>query len=152
MDCKGFIASSEATCTECDEDFGRKAWITHVADKGAVCLSCADLDHLVFLPSGDAALTRRSAKYSTLRAIVLQWSKARKRYERQRQPIEEADLQKAEEECLVDADQRARQRQKSINPFRYCKLRDFFINLIGREVFNFQQSSDLVIRSLTFKI
>lgn len=113
MDCKVFIASSEATCTECDEDLGHNAWITLVEDKGAVCLSCADLDHLVFLPSGDAALTRRSAKHSTLRAIVLQWSKARKRYEHQGQLIEEAALQKAEEECLADADLRARQRERA---------------------------------------
>lgn len=76
-------------------------------------MSCADLDHLVFLPSGDAALTRRSAKYSTLRAIVLKWSRARKRYERQGQLIEELALQKAEQECLADADLRARQRERA---------------------------------------
>lgn len=119
MDFKVFIASSEATCTECNEDLGRKAWITLVEDKGAVCLSCADLDHLVFLPSGDAALTRRSGKYSTLRAIVLKWSKARKRYERQGQLIEEAALQKAEEECLADADLRARQRERAAERREY---------------------------------
>ncbi len=112
MDFKVFIASGEATCSECGEDLGRHAWITLVEDKGAVCLSCADLDHLVFLPSGDAALTRRSGKYSTLRAIVLKWSRARKRYERQGQLIEEAALQRAEEECLADADMRARRRER----------------------------------------
>jgi hypothetical protein len=112
MDFKVFIASGEAACSECGEDLGRHAWITLVEDKGAVCLSCADLDHLVFLPSGDAALTRRSAKYSTLRAIVLKWSRARKRYERQGQLIEEAALQKAEGECLADADVRARRRER----------------------------------------
>jgi hypothetical protein len=26
-----------------------------------LCLSCADLDHLIYLPRGDAALTRRAA-------------------------------------------------------------------------------------------
>jgi len=113
MDFKVFIASGDATCGECGEDLGRHAWITLVEDKGAACLSCADLDHLVFLPSGDAALTRRSAKYSTLRAIVLKWSRARKRYERQGQLIEEPALQRAEEECLADADMRARQRERA---------------------------------------
>ena len=29
---------------------------------GALCLDCADLGHLEFLPSGDAALTRRATK------------------------------------------------------------------------------------------
>jgi hypothetical protein len=31
-------------------------------------LVCADLDHLVFLPTGEAALTRRAKAASTLRA------------------------------------------------------------------------------------
>ena len=58
-------------------------------EKGALCLPCADLDHLVFLPSGDAALTRRAGKHSTLAAVVLKWSRARKRYERQGFLVEE---------------------------------------------------------------
>ncbi|PRC61175.1 DUF2293 domain-containing protein, partial [Mycobacterium sp. ITM-2017-0098] len=29
---------------------------------GGICLECAALGHLVFLPSGDAALTRRTVK------------------------------------------------------------------------------------------
>ena len=82
-DIKVFITTTEASCGECGEDLGRRAWITLVEDTGALCLSCADLDHLVFLPSGDAALTRRSRKHSTLAAVVLKWSRARKRYERQ---------------------------------------------------------------------
>jgi len=59
-DLKVFITTTEATCSECGDDLGQKAWITLIENKGALCLSCADLDHLVFLPSGDAALTRRS--------------------------------------------------------------------------------------------
>ena len=65
-DLKVFISNRESSCDECGEQLGRKAWITLEEGKGAVCLACADLDHLVFLPSGDAALTRRSRKYSTL--------------------------------------------------------------------------------------
>ena len=49
----------------------RGAWITLVEEKRALCLSCADLDHLLFLPAGDAALTRRSCKDSTLVAVIL---------------------------------------------------------------------------------
>jgi hypothetical protein len=84
-----------------------------VENKGALCLSCADLDHLIFLPSGDAALTRRSAKYSTLSAVVLKWSRARKHYERQGLLVEESALQRAEQECLDDADVRARQSERA---------------------------------------
>jgi hypothetical protein len=111
MDLKVFITSQDSTCDECGEKLGYHAWIT-LADNKAFCLSCADLDHLVFLPAGDAALTRRSAKYSTLSAVVLKWSRARKRYERQGLLVEESALQRAEQECLADEDVRARRRER----------------------------------------
>lgn len=81
-------------------------------EQGALCLSCADLDHLLFLPAGDAALTRRSRKYSTLSAVVLQWSRARKRYERQGLLVEAEALERAEQECLADSEARERRRQR----------------------------------------
>jgi len=112
MDLKVFITSGESVCSECGEELERHAWITLVEGKGALCLSCADMDHLLFLPSGDAALTRRAGKYSTLAAVVLKWSRARKRYERQGLLVEEAALQRAEQECLNDADARARRRER----------------------------------------
>jgi hypothetical protein len=107
-----FITSGESTCAECGEDLGRHAWITLPRDKGALCLACADLDHLIFLPSGDAALTRRARKYSTLVAVVLRWSRARKRYERQGLLVEAEALEKAEQECLTDSEARARRRER----------------------------------------
>jgi len=70
------------------------------------------LDHLVFLPSGDAAVTRRARKHSTLSAVVLKWSKARKRYERQGLLVEEPALRQAEVECLADEDARAQRRTR----------------------------------------
>src|SRR5258706_9833338 len=88
--------------SECGEELGRKAWITLAGERRALCLACADLDHLVFLPSGDAALTRRAYKHSKLAAVVLKWSRARKRYERQGILVEEAALALAEQECLAD--------------------------------------------------
>ena len=112
MDLKVFIALNETVCSECGEKLPGRSWITLVEGKGAFCLSCADLDHLVYLPSGDAALTRRSTKYSTLSAVVLMWSRARKHYERQGILVEEAALEKAEQECLADADARARRRER----------------------------------------
>src|ERR1700730_15208089 len=99
---KVFISNRDSTCDECGEDLGRKAWITLVREVGALCLSCADLDHLVFLPSGDAALTRRARKYSRVSAVVLKWSRARKHYERQGLMVEETALEQAEGECLAD--------------------------------------------------
>src|SRR5713101_6070267 len=109
---KVFISNRDSSCDECGEELGRKAWITLAGERGALCLACADLDHLVFLPSGDAALTRRSRKHSMLSAVVLKWSRARKRYERQGLLVEERALELAEDECLADADRRARRRER----------------------------------------
>ena len=113
FDIKVFITTREASCDECGEDLGRKAWIVLVEDQGALCLACADLDHLLFLPAGDAALTRRSRKHSILCAIVLKWSRARRRYERQGLLVEAEALERAELECLADEDIRARRRERA---------------------------------------
>jgi hypothetical protein len=72
----------------------------------------SDLDHLVFLPSGDAALTRRAKKNSILSAVVLKWSRARKRYERQGLLVESEGLEKAEQACLADIEFRERRKER----------------------------------------
>lgn len=82
-------------------------------DDAPHCLACVDLDHLVFLPSGNTALTRRARKASTLSAIVVRWSRARKRYERQGVLVEQLALEAAEEQCLADDEVRARQRERA---------------------------------------
>ncbi len=115
-----FISGRDSTCGECHEQLGRRAWITLAGERGALCLACADLDHLVFLPAGDAALTRRSKKHSRLYAVVLKWSRSRKRYERQGLLVEEEALAKAETECLADAD--ARERRSQRNALRRAEL------------------------------
>jgi hypothetical protein len=43
-------------------------------EAGPLCLTCADLDHLVFLPAGDATLSRRARKASGLVAVVVRFS------------------------------------------------------------------------------
>ena len=64
-------------------------------DVGPVCLRCAGLDHLVFLPSGDAGLTGRAHRTSELSAVVVRFS--RKRYERQGLLVERAALAHAQQ-------------------------------------------------------
>jgi len=113
-DLKVFISNRESKCDECGEDLGRHAWIVLRGEKGAACLTCADLDHLVFLPSGDTALTRRSRKHSRLSAVVLKWSRARKRYERQGLLVENNALEQAERECEADAMQREMRRGQAV--------------------------------------
>lgn len=97
-----FISTRNSTCGECRQELGRRAWIPLDRKRNALCLNCADLDHLVFLASGDAARTRRCRKYSGLSAVVVKWSRARKRYERQGLLIEDEALERTEKECADD--------------------------------------------------
>ena len=74
-----FCLRKETQCAECGCEL-RKGSFLRLDQEKALCLSCADLDHLEFLPRGDAAVTRRASKYSKLRAVVVRWSTARKVY------------------------------------------------------------------------
>ncbi len=103
-------AVKEFTCAECAQSYDGGLLI--MDDAGPLCMACADMDHLLFLPSGDAALTRRAKKASRLSAVVVRWSKSRKRYERQGLLVEEAALEQAEQQCLADAEVRLRRRER----------------------------------------
>jgi len=96
------------SCAEC----GGTGDLLIMDSDGALCLTCADLDHLVFLPPGDAALTRRAKKASRLSAVVVQWNRARKRYQRRGILVEEPALEQAEQQCLADEDARMRRRER----------------------------------------
>jgi hypothetical protein len=96
------------TCTGC----GGSGSLLLMEDAGPLCMGCADLDHLVFLPAGDAALSRRARKASRLAAVVVRFSRSRKRYERQGILVEEPALQQAEALCLADEEARARRRER----------------------------------------
>lgn len=76
------VTSDSAKCDECGESLGRGRMLRKEKEKG-LCLDCADLGHLDFLGAGDACVTRRARKYSPIAAVVLRWSRSRKRYERQ---------------------------------------------------------------------
>jgi hypothetical protein len=95
-----FSVVRDSKCTECGAELW-KGSLLRLEQEKALCIDCADLGHLEFLPTGDAALTRRSSKYSTLRAVVVRWSRARKRYERQGILVESEALRRAEEESLT---------------------------------------------------
>jgi hypothetical protein len=98
----------EWTCTSC----GGTGGLLFMEDAGPLCLDCADLGHLVFLPAGDAAMTRRAKRASSLSAVVVRWSRSRKRYERQGILAEGEAVERAELECLSDAEVRARRRER----------------------------------------
>jgi hypothetical protein len=100
----------EWNCTEC----AGTGDLLFMEGDGTLCLECADLDQLVFLPAGDAALTRRAKKASGLAAVVVRFSRSRGRYERQGILVEEEALALAEAACLVDQEARARRRLREV--------------------------------------
>ncbi len=102
-----FVKVSETgTCAECGVNLEQGDYL--LMEKGnPLCLTCADLDGLVFLPAGNTALTRRARKHSTLAAVVVQFNRRRKRYERQGLLATPEAVRQAEEECAADAPERA---------------------------------------------
>ncbi|HUB44014.1 MAG TPA: hypothetical protein VMB73_03425 [Acetobacteraceae bacterium] len=68
---------------------------------GPACMGCAGLGDLVFLGSGNALLTRRARSKSARSAVVVRFSRTRKRYERQGLLVEPAALAAAEQELGI---------------------------------------------------
>lgn len=67
------------TCHRC----GSGGSLLMMEDPGPACLACVGLGDLAFLPAGDATVTRRAKARSARHAVVVKFSRARKRYERQ---------------------------------------------------------------------
>ncbi len=85
------------TCRECQGSGD----LLVMEGPGPLCLICAELDHLVFLGRGESALTRRAKAGSKLWAVVIRFSRARKRYERQGLLVEEPALRPEEAEAIA---------------------------------------------------
>jgi hypothetical protein len=107
-----FVVTQDTACDECGAALAGGSFL-RVEDKSPLCLDCADLGDLEFLPSGDPALTRRASKHSARKAVVVQWNRRRKRYERRGTLVEPAAIEKAEAECAADAPERAKRRAEA---------------------------------------
>ena len=92
-----YILVSESQCSQCQKQLSKGCFLMKDNDK-PYCMKCSPYAELVFLPAGDALLTRRAKKYSASSAVVVKFSRARKRYERQGILVTEEALQKAEGE------------------------------------------------------
>ncbi|EZH75774.1 hypothetical protein ATO12_03025 [Aquimarina atlantica] len=90
-----------------------KSFVAESEKHKGTCFSCSPFGGYVLLPPGDAAMTRRSKKHSTLCGVVWAWNQRRKRYERQGQLVEEIAIEKAKLECLKDQDIRAEKNRKA---------------------------------------
>ncbi len=107
-----FSLVRESKCSECNKELWRGEFLFKDGERG-LCMTCADLDELVYLPSGNAALSRRARMHSPLSAVVVRFSRARKRYERQGILVSEVALEQAEAECLADSESRALRRERN---------------------------------------
>jgi hypothetical protein len=105
-----FSIVRDSSCTECGTELPKDSFL-YMEDNHPLCLACAGLADLEYLPSGDTALTRRASKYTARKAVVVRFSRSRGRYERQGILVEEQALAKAEEECTADAADRAGRRE-----------------------------------------
>jgi hypothetical protein len=96
----------DSRCSECGGELPRDSLLSMEGGE-PLCLACARLADLEFLPAGDTALTRRASKHSRHMAVVVRFSRSRNRYERQGVLVEVAALENAESECADDAEERA---------------------------------------------
>lgn len=108
-----FSLLRESRCTECNKELWKGDFLFKEGERG-LCMNCADLDELAYLASGNAALTRRARKYSPLWAVVVRFSRVRKRCERQGILVSEAALDQAKAACHADNEVRALRRERDV--------------------------------------
>ncbi|QDG53409.1 hypothetical protein FIV42_22485 [Persicimonas caeni] len=89
-------------CRACGRTFeGRRSLVVFQGKKTSkpTCINCMRLDALAFLPAGNAKLTRRASKYSSVRAVVVRHR--RKYVERFGILVEPEAVFRACDECEV---------------------------------------------------
>jgi hypothetical protein len=89
------LLNSEWTCHRC----GGTGNLLMMETPGPACLRCTGLDDLEYLPAGDTLLTRRARAKSTRYAVVVRFSRTRRRYERQGLLVEPQALADARREA-----------------------------------------------------
>jgi len=104
-----FLTRKETlVCNQCYKAITKGHHFVAETEKNkGTCLKCSSFRSYSFLPSGDAAMTRRSKKHSSRCGVVQQWNHRRKRYERKGQFIELKAIALAKQECEADKEKRA---------------------------------------------
>jgi hypothetical protein len=62
-----FIILKDSVCSRCHREMWKGSFLFMEADQ-PLCMKCAGFDHLLFLPSGDAQVTRKVRKKCALKA------------------------------------------------------------------------------------
>jgi hypothetical protein len=87
----------EWACHRC----GGSGGLLMMENSGPACLRCVGLDDLEFVPAGDALLSRRVKANSTRSAVVVRFSRSRRRYERQGLLVEPQALADVQHDLVV---------------------------------------------------
>jgi hypothetical protein len=106
------ISPDSFSCPKCNRDF-LVGDLKYYNGSEYICLGCAELDYLIYLPSGNHCLTRRAQKYSKVSANVYRQNKSKHRYERKGTLVEKNALSTAEKECEKDSNYREEHRKKA---------------------------------------
>ncbi|MCX6962192.1 MAG: DUF2293 domain-containing protein [Verrucomicrobia bacterium] len=107
-----FPSQGEGDCAHCAAPLYQSAFVTF-KNNAIACVKCGGLENLEFLPSGNTALTRRATALSEVKYVVLKFSRARKRYERQGILARPEILDRASRECEAYEAAREAKRQAS---------------------------------------
>ena len=110
-----FLTKKEKlSCQKCRKPIDKGDLFVSESEKTkGICFDCSPFTNYYLLPPGDAALTRRSKKHSTLCGVIQEWNQRRRRYERKGQYIELAAFEQARLECSTDKEDRAVKNKKA---------------------------------------
>jgi hypothetical protein len=90
-------------CAICGREIHQGNFVQANRADGLRCVVCAGYEDLSVLPAGDVELTRLAMSISSRVVVVLKWSSARKRHERQGILIDEPAYEKVLERAEAKA-------------------------------------------------
>jgi hypothetical protein len=85
---------------------------------GLRCIDCAGYGDLVFLGAGDNLLTRRATARSSRKVVVVKWSSARKRHERQGLLLEKTAVEQALASVMAEPRKLSREHELALKILR----------------------------------
>lgn len=88
-------------------------YVAETENHKGTCFRCSPFVNYTLLHAGNAAMTRRSKKYSTRCAILWEWVPKRKRFQRKGQFVEDSAIEKARIECEKDQGIRLEKNKKA---------------------------------------
>lgn len=115
-------------CSKCGKPVpAGERFVAESEDLRGTCFSCSAFTSYTLLPSGNAAMTRRSKKHSLLCGVLLHWNQKRRRHERKGIYVEAIAIIKAKQECEDDQETRERKNIKAAEK-RAVQNKEYILN------------------------